>query len=295
MRDGTSAPNLAENFSGNTASISLGGGPPTTPITKVCGGRRRRIGIGWGINFAHQGDTIFASWFTYDTNGRGWWLVMTALKTAPNTYSGKLYQTRGPAFNAVTFDPTAVVATEAGTGTITFTDANNGTFAYVIGRTSEQGHHPPDLRHASDVHVWRGDRISRSPPTIQDLWWKKPGGSESGWGINLTHQGDTIFASWFTYDLDGTPLWLVVTAQKTGAGVYSGDLYRTSGPRFDAFRPANDLGQGRHGDVHVRGRQQRVVRLHGAARRDGGAGDANESDHARDLHRAGDHLPVIRG
>jgi hypothetical protein len=73
----------------------------------------------------------------------------------------------------------------------------------------------------------------------QDLWWAAPAASESGWGINLAHQGDTIFATWFTYDLDGTPMWLVVTAQKTGTGVYAGDLYRTSGARFDAFDPAS--------------------------------------------------------
>ena len=36
----------------------------------------------------------------------------------------------------------------------------------------------------------------------QDLWWAAPAGSEAGWGVNLTHQGDTIFATWFTYDLD---------------------------------------------------------------------------------------------
>ena len=32
------------------------------------------------------------------------------------------------------------------------------------------------------------------------LWWAAPTGSESGWGIYLAHQGDTIFATWFTYD-----------------------------------------------------------------------------------------------
>ena len=73
----------------------------------------------------------------------------------------------------------------------------------------------------------------------QDIWWKSPAASESGWGINLNHQGDTIFATWFTYDVDGTPMWLVVTAPKTAPGVYSGDLYRTSGARFDAFVGAN--------------------------------------------------------
>ena len=35
----------------------------------------------------------------------------------------------------------------------------------------------------------------------QDLWWVA-NGAESGWGVNLAHQGDNLFASWFTYDTD---------------------------------------------------------------------------------------------
>jgi hypothetical protein len=75
----------------------------------------------------------------------------------------------------------------------------------------------------------------------QDLWWAAPPGSESGWGVNLTHQGDTIFATWFTYDIDDSPMWLAVTAAKTAPGVYTGTLYRTTGPAFNAvpFNPAN--------------------------------------------------------
>jgi hypothetical protein len=191
---------------------------------------------GWGLNLAHQGDTVFASWFTYDANGKGWWLVTTAQKTGANTYSGKLYQTRGPAFNAATFDPAAVVPTEVGTGTLTFTDASNGTFAYTVGTVSQskaivrQAFGPlPTCAYSATANL-------PGASNYQDLWWKAPGGSESGWGINLNHEGDTIFATWFTYDLDGSPLWLVVTAPKTGPNVYSGDLYRTSGARFDAFK-----------------------------------------------------------
>jgi hypothetical protein len=75
----------------------------------------------------------------------------------------------------------------------------------------------------------------------QDVWWAAAGAGESGWGVNFTHQGDTIFATWFTYDFDGTPLWLSVTAPKVGVGVYSGTLYRTTGPAFNAvpFDPLN--------------------------------------------------------
>jgi hypothetical protein len=66
----------------------------------------------------------------------------------------------------------------------------------------------------------------------QDLWEADPPGSESGWGINLTHQGDIIFATWFAYDLDGTPMWLSATAHLVTEGVYSGTVYRTTGPAF---------------------------------------------------------------
>jgi hypothetical protein len=68
----------------------------------------------------------------------------------------------------------------------------------------------------------------------QDLWWATPAGSESGRGVNLTQQGDTIFATWFTYDTDGSPLWLSATASRTGSSTFSGTLYRTSGPAFSA-------------------------------------------------------------
>jgi hypothetical protein len=45
-----------------------------------------------------------------------------------------------------------------------------------------------------------------------------------------------VFATWYTYDVDGTPLWLsALTTRVDGSNVYTGPLYRTSGPRFDAY------------------------------------------------------------
>src|SRR6185436_903486 len=41
----------------------------------------------------------------------------------------------------------------------------------------------------------------------QGLFYKFPAESEAGWGINFTHQGNVIFATWFTYDAAGKPLW----------------------------------------------------------------------------------------
>ena len=87
---------------------------------------------GWGINIAHQGDIIFATWFTYDLAGKAWWLSMTAPKTGPSTFAGTLYQTHGPAFSATPFKPTDVSAIAVGAGTLTFRDGDNGTFAYTV-------------------------------------------------------------------------------------------------------------------------------------------------------------------
>jgi hypothetical protein len=196
---------------------------------------------GWGINFAHQGDVIFASWFTYDATGKGLWLVMTAPKAAPDTYSGSLYTTTGPAFNAVPFNPANVVATQVGTGTLIFSDANNGSFAYSVNGISQTKAITREVFGTVPICTFGTQPNLALASNFQDLWWAAPAGVESGWGINFTHQGDTIFATWFTYDLDHTPMWLVVTAPKIAPNVFSGTLYRTIGPAFSAvpFNPAS--------------------------------------------------------
>jgi hypothetical protein len=66
----------------------------------------------------------------------------------------------------------------------------------------------------------------------QDLWWKP---AEPGWGINLTHQGSIIFATLFTYGADGKARWYVMSnGTRIAQGIYSGTLYRTTGPAFHA-------------------------------------------------------------
>ena len=196
---------------------------------------------GWGINFAHQGDVIFATWFTYDATGKALWLSMTANKTADRVYAGTFYQTRGPAFSAVPFSPAGVTATAVGSGTLTFSDANNGSFAYTVNGISQTKPITRQVFGTLPVCTFGAQTNLALATNYQDLWWAAPAEVESGWGVNFTHQGDTIFATWFTYDLDGTPLWLSATVSKSGTGIYAGTLYRTTGPAFSAvpFLPAN--------------------------------------------------------
>jgi len=194
---------------------------------------------GWGINFAHQGDVIFATWFTYDANGKATWLSMTAERTAASTFTGTLYRTTGPAFSAVPFDPVLVQRDPVGAATLTFADGNNGSFAYTVDGIAQT---KPITREAFGplpTCTFGGQPDLARATNYQDLWYAAPAGSESGWGINLTHQGDAIFATWFTYDVDGTPTWLSATLVRAGANAYAGALIRTAGPAFNAvpFNP----------------------------------------------------------
>jgi hypothetical protein len=191
---------------------------------------------GWGMNVAHQADVIFATWFTYDSTGKAWWLSMTApLVSGGNRFTGTLYRTDGPAFSSVPFNPAQVVPTAVGTGTLTFTNADNGTFAYTVNGVTQSKAITRQVFGPLPTCQFGVQANLAAAGNYQDLWWNSPPGSESGWGVNITHQGDTLFVTWFTYDVDGSPLWLSATAQKTTANGYTGTLYRTTGPPFSAM------------------------------------------------------------
>ena len=197
---------------------------------------------GWGIDLAHQGDQIFATWFTYDTTGKTWWLSMLATRTTPTgtTYTGTIYVDSGPPFNNYVG---AGAPNAVGSGTLTFADLSNGNFAYSVnGVRQSKAITRFDLGTGPQVTcVYTAAMPNLAATTnYQDLWWV-PNGAESGWGVSFAHQGDSIFATWYTYNiLGGTPLWLSALAARQGTGnVYTGPIYQNSGPRFDAYDATN--------------------------------------------------------
>jgi YVTN family beta-propeller protein len=208
--------------------------PPTaTPAVNVQGLWWRASESGWGVNLAQQGEKVFATWFTYDAAGNGVWFVMSdGQHQGNNTFKGALHRTTGAPFSA--FDPSRVGYTQVGEATFTFSDGNNGTMsATVNGSTISK----PITRmtFSSPVPSCTLGGSAGAQPVYQDLWWKSPAGSESGWGVNIAHQGDTLFATWYTYGADGQPLWLSASnVMRTGNGTYSGSLARSFGPPFNA-------------------------------------------------------------
>ena len=232
---------------------------------------------------------IFATWFTYDATGKAWWLSMTANATTSNIYSGTLYQTHGPAFGAVPFSPAAVTATPVGTGTLTFSDNSNGSFSYTVNGIQQTKPITRQVFGPLPSCTFGSATPLAQATNYQDLWWAAPAGAESGWGVNFTQQGDTIFATWFTYDTDGSPLWLSATAQQVVGGRVHRDALPDDGPGVQraAVQPEPGRRHARgHADAQLRERRHRDVRVCRQRR------FAIEDDHATSVSHARYAMPM---
>jgi hypothetical protein len=213
---------------------------------------------GWGVNITHQGSTVFATWFTYGADGKGLWLVMPSMAGAPEyeemdpygysyggtmlrgwRYAGQVFRTTGPAWDSAAFDGSRVHADPVGVASFRFDSPDSGVFEYTLNGVSQSKAITRQQFGAMPACALGG--APGAEPNFQDLWWRAPAASESGWGLNIAHQGDIVFATWFTYGADGNGVWYVLPAGlKSAPRTYSGDLYRTTGPAFDAspWRPS---------------------------------------------------------
>lgn len=213
-----------------------------------------RAESGWGINLNHQGNTLFGTLFTYDSSGAPMWLVMSGgLLQSGSTYVGDLYRTTGPPFNAVPFTPiTSANVTRVGSMSVTFSGSNTASLNYSVDGIAVSKLIEKQV-YGSRAANCSGTSGSRAGLTnYQDLWWNP---AESGWGLNITHQDNTLFATLFTYDVTGKGVWLVMSAGlRQPDGSYSGDLYVTSGPPFNAmpFSPIGPANVNKVGTMQVR-------------------------------------------
>jgi len=158
------------------------------------------------------------------------WLVMSNGARQPDgSYSGALYRLTGPAFNALPWGNVSL--TQVGTMRIAFNNFSAATLSYSVNGVSVSKVIVRQRFSTAPTCAWSAfDRTLAQ--NYQDLWWNP---REPGWGINIAHQGDILFATLFTYDASGRAMWLVMSnGTKTPDGGYSGTLYRTSGPVFNA-------------------------------------------------------------
>ena len=181
---------------------------------------------GWGLTIADHGTQLFAVWYTYDVNGKPTWFTIPGgtFSNGKRNFSGDIYQTTGPAYSQP-FLASQVTATKVGTASFDFAPAGQAagkaSFSYSIGAVNQNkiierqpfGNAPPN---------WGAD--------VTDIWWNE---NESGWGLTLAQHGNNIFGVWFTYGLDGKPLWLTLPGVTfTSATAFNGALYSVTGPYF---------------------------------------------------------------
>jgi lysyl endopeptidase len=185
---------------------------------------------GWGINLNHQGDIIFATLYTYDASGAPLWLFMSnGDKQSDGSYAGSLYRATGPAFNASPWGP--FHPTPVGTMRLSFSSGSAGVLVYTYNGVSVTKNITRYQFSNPTVCAWTtGDRVGAL--NYQDLWFSP---SEAGWGVNVVHQGNKLFATLYTYDATGQPLWLSMSdGPLVGVRTYRGTLYKSAGPPFNA-------------------------------------------------------------
>jgi photosystem II stability/assembly factor-like uncharacterized protein len=173
---------------------------------------------GWGLSIVqHDNLQVFAVWFTYDERGRPTWRFVPGGTWADSTtFTGALYVATVPArdFFASTF--TAPTVTQVGTATLRFDSADSGEAMFTVGATQ--------LR--QPITRMEFGPVGKTATGLADLWFNP---SQSGWGLAMHQQYSTLFATWFLYNDDGSPTWLLMPDATAQDGYMSGDVYRATG------------------------------------------------------------------
>jgi lysyl endopeptidase len=186
---------------------------------------------GWGISITQHNAAMFAAWYVYDGNGSPVWVVMPGGQWISTTaFVGDLYTTTGPSATGA-FDPSQVTRTKVGAATLSFASGSQATLSYTVNGASGS---------KTIVRQPFGPLAGALASNYGDLWWNA---NESGWGLSINQQYQTLFAVWYSYGANRQPVWYVMSSGAwTSGDTYSGTLYRTSAAptaffgsnRFDA-------------------------------------------------------------
>lgn len=181
---------------------------------------------GWGLSVGRNGDALFVAGYLYDYGGKPMWAVMQngAWDSTHTLWTADVYIPHGTPFDH--YDATRLdTGTPAGKATLQFTGPATATFRYLNG-------------YPRSVSRYAFDPGGNGP--YHGYWFG--GAAQNGWGLHVAQQGDTIFATWYTYGADGTPTWFFMPgATKLSATHFNGALYRTTGgswPTMEHYDPS---------------------------------------------------------
>ncbi len=162
---------------------------------------------GWGLSIQQQGTRTFAIWYTFSDQSVPIWHTLDCA-FAGNVCAGDLSSGTGLPFSQIVSSANPVII-KSGTGSLTLTSANRLNLTYTIGSVTQTKSALEPFNFSGDANaptctLQAASRASAANYT--DLWWG--GASASGWGVQISHQGNQIFFGWYAYDDQGRASWL---------------------------------------------------------------------------------------
>lgn len=203
---------------------------------------------GWGIYLEQQGATLFAALFTRDAAGTPVWYVMSEGKRqGDGSFTGELLATRGPAAKAL--------ANIARVGSLTFSPRADGSadLAYEAAGVKRATTVTRQVFAAERACGWKVGTSTRTAAAANytALWYDA---AQPGWGLALSHRGDTAFGVHFGYDAAGAPTWSVMSNGERGGGAtFGGEIYQPTGKSLASVgRMTLTFGEAERGTLEYR-------------------------------------------
>jgi len=180
---------------------------------------------GWGLSIFDQGNVIVPAWFTYDTDGEPtWFFVPGAFPQADGSFRGDLQRLSGVRFDQISGPATSNTQT-IGSATFRFLGDDVLEFAYTVSgvtQSKRMTRFPFGARTFSCAATPDASRTSAG--NVSDLWTGT--NPNAGWGLTLFQIDSNLFGAWYTYDVDGEAIFLVLATSKQTDGSFTGSLFR---------------------------------------------------------------------
>lgn len=178
---------------------------------------------GWGLFVFDQGNAQAVAWFSYDTDGRPFWLLAAVRPQPDGSMQGGLYRSTGVPFNA-TEGTVGESAERVGEVRLRYQDAQTLKFDYVY-RGQAQSKTLRRFTYGADslACVPSATSSRATAKNYSDVWWG--GSNNSGWGLFVTHLHTRLYALWYTYDAQRQPRFYTAVTTRQANGSYAGRLY----------------------------------------------------------------------
>jgi alpha-tubulin suppressor-like RCC1 family protein/Tol biopolymer transport system component len=93
---------------------------------------------GWGLTVFHVDSSMFAGWYTYDTDGEAVFFVLATSRQADGSFRGPIFRQRnGVPFQAIDGTASSTGTDQVGQATLRFSDGDSGSFEYTVGSVTQ--------------------------------------------------------------------------------------------------------------------------------------------------------------